>query len=69
MPKDCTTFRIPNQQPKEVNDFDVSGKETLKIDGITTGNLVYKSTGEGFSLYEELNNIAEELEKCRLRNS
>ena len=53
MQKDFTVFKIPNFKRQNAYDFD-----TVKVE---------KSTK--FTLYDELNQIAEELEKCRLENS
>lgn len=71
MQADYTVFRIPNQPQahEPVGNFKVSETETLKVSGLTTGQLSHRPAEGEFPLYEELNNIAEELEKCRLRNS
>ena len=68
MQEDYTVFKIPNQ-PKKASTFEVVGKEKLKVDGVTMGQISYETVNNAFPLWDELNNIAEELEKCRLRNS
>ena len=67
MQNDCTVFRIPGLPIMSANNFDLKKTETVKIGGITTGEINVKPIENNFKYYEELNSIAEELEKCRLR--
>jgi hypothetical protein len=67
MQKDCTIFKIPNLPETPVNNFDVSGTATVKVKDATVGEMSFKPANSGFKYYEELNSIAEELEKCRLK--
>jgi hypothetical protein len=45
----------------------VSGTATVKVKDATVGEMSFKPANSGFKYYEELNSIAEELEKCRLK--
>lgn len=67
MQNDCTVFRIPNLPIMSANNFDIQKTETVKVDEVVTGEVNIKPVESNFKYYEELNNIAEELEKCRLR--
>ena len=52
MQKDCSTFNIPETDDEPVDIFDTPATATNEVSDI----------------YTELNQIAEELEECRLRN-
>ena len=67
MQNDCTIFRIPNLPITSANNFGIQKTETVKVDEMVTGEVNIKPVESNFKYYEELNNIAEELEKCRLR--
>ena len=67
MQKDCTIFKIPNLPETPASNFEVKGTETIKVNETTVGEMSFKPTNGGFKYYEELNSIAEELEKCRLK--
>lgn len=67
MQNDYTIFRIPNLPITSANNFDIQKTETVKVDEVVTGEVNIKPVENNFKYYEELNNIAEELEKCRLR--
>ncbi len=67
MQKDCTVFKIPNQPTQTASDFGDTRIETVKIGKIAMGDLAMKTTTSKFPYFDELNNIAEELEKCRLK--
>lgn len=54
MPKDYTVFNIPASAFNEPESFDAPKKAEASL--------------EVTDVYTELNNIAEELEECRLRN-
>ena len=67
MQKDYTVFKIPNQPQvnRQAGNFAAAENEVFDM----MGQLGYGTPKNDFPLYDELNNIAEELEKCRLRNS
>jgi hypothetical protein len=67
MQKDCTVFKIPNQPKASASDFDVKETSTIRVGGAVMGEMKFAPVMSDFKYYEELNNIAEELEKCRLR--
>ena len=58
MQEDYTVFKIPTFARREAYDFGAA--ETVSASVQKPAN---------FDFYDELNQIAEELEKCRLRNS
>lgn len=70
MQKDYTIFRIPNQPQTPANDFVAPSRpEPIRIAGVTYGQISYQPIEQKCPFYDELNSIAEDLEKCRLRNS